>query len=567
LKLKQQLYKQKKILLTSVFKPFGIDDNYGRKENRMESFHNQITRGQGIASLRTHHRSFGLYLIAANIDADVNVLDFPTLKRFIREVRKGYDAIGISFVVPNYHRTKEMCRIIRKIAPDTDIIIGGHGTGIDGLKKLIDCDYIVKGEGIQWMRQYLQQEASSTFFHPLLPTCDYFSIFGIKIPFSANVLVTGFGCSNACNFCSTSHFFGKKYIPLLKSGTDIFNMCYQLYKISKTKNILIYDENFLTDKKRALELIAEMEKHNLFFNFWLFSSAKAVVNLGIENLIKLGVDSLWIGFETDLFKNIYEKNNDIDAKQLVCQLRDAGITIIGSCILGLKHHTKENIHHDINFMIDLEADMIQFMLLIALPGTTLYKNLEKKGLIRKDLPYEEWHGQKLLNSKHSEFSDNFIEKTLNNAFKKEYKANSSSVYRNISTYVRGYHKLSSIHNKSSVIKHRIELRKNYIAAGRIILPIIYSFAANELERKRIKKLENEIYNILGPLNFIQKLQQIFTKIKAYTWYFRVKVKDDVIQPRTIYTKFNLIDKRTEKTFIKLIKVAPFPIHNDTSAKK
>ncbi len=33
-----------KILLTSVFGPYGVDDDFGRKENVMELFHNQITR-------------------------------------------------------------------------------------------------------------------------------------------------------------------------------------------------------------------------------------------------------------------------------------------------------------------------------------------------------------------------------------------------------------------------------------------------------------------------------------------------------------------------------------------
>ena len=36
-----------KLLLSSVFGPFAIDDLYGRKENRMELFHNQVTREQG----------------------------------------------------------------------------------------------------------------------------------------------------------------------------------------------------------------------------------------------------------------------------------------------------------------------------------------------------------------------------------------------------------------------------------------------------------------------------------------------------------------------------------------
>ena len=67
----------KRILLTSVFGPFGVDDAWGRKENIMELFHNQVTKAQGMASLRVHHRSFGLDFLAANVESPVQVLDFP----------------------------------------------------------------------------------------------------------------------------------------------------------------------------------------------------------------------------------------------------------------------------------------------------------------------------------------------------------------------------------------------------------------------------------------------------------------------------------------------------------
>ena len=124
-----------RILLSGVFKPFGVDDGYGRKENVMELFHNQVTKAQGIASLRLHHRTFGLYFLAANIDADVTVLDFPSKKRFIREIRQHYDLVGISFITPNFAKAREMSRLIREHAPESVIVLGGHGAAIEGLEE------------------------------------------------------------------------------------------------------------------------------------------------------------------------------------------------------------------------------------------------------------------------------------------------------------------------------------------------------------------------------------------------------------------------------------------------
>ena len=78
-----------KLLLTSVFGPFGVDDEYGRADNKMELFHNQVTREQGIFSYRFHHPSFGLYFLAENLSIPTTVLDFPDLEAFISEIKKG----------------------------------------------------------------------------------------------------------------------------------------------------------------------------------------------------------------------------------------------------------------------------------------------------------------------------------------------------------------------------------------------------------------------------------------------------------------------------------------------
>ncbi len=139
----------RRILLSGVFGPFGVDDDWGRRENIMELFHNQVTKAQGAASFRFHHRSFGLYFLAENVDADVTVLDFPSRERFVRELRKGYDLVGISFIAPNFAKAREMARLVRLHAPGARIVLGGHGAAIEGVEELVDCDHVVRGEGIR----------------------------------------------------------------------------------------------------------------------------------------------------------------------------------------------------------------------------------------------------------------------------------------------------------------------------------------------------------------------------------------------------------------------------------
>ena len=114
------------ILLAGVFGPFAQDDQYGsRKNNPMELYHNQVTRLQGGFSLRMFHRTFGLLMIQANIEAPCTVLDFPTLKDFIKEIQNHeYDIVGIGAILTNVGKVKEMCDLVRRYRPEATIVVG-----------------------------------------------------------------------------------------------------------------------------------------------------------------------------------------------------------------------------------------------------------------------------------------------------------------------------------------------------------------------------------------------------------------------------------------------------------
>ena len=108
-----------RVLLSAVFGPYAQDDEFGsRAMNPMELYHNQVTRAQGSFSLRMFHRSWGIMMIQANISAPCTVLDFPTREDFARELREQrYDVVGISSIIVNVGKAREMCRMVREISP------------------------------------------------------------------------------------------------------------------------------------------------------------------------------------------------------------------------------------------------------------------------------------------------------------------------------------------------------------------------------------------------------------------------------------------------------------------
>ena len=107
--------KPRRLLLTSVFKPFAVDDEFGsRAINPAELYHNQVTRAQGPFSLRMFHRSWGLMFLRENVSVPCTLLDFPTRERFVEELQTHhYDVVGISAIVVNVGKVREMCRLVR----------------------------------------------------------------------------------------------------------------------------------------------------------------------------------------------------------------------------------------------------------------------------------------------------------------------------------------------------------------------------------------------------------------------------------------------------------------------
>jgi hypothetical protein len=527
-----------RILLTGVFGPYGVDNAFGRKENIMELFHNQVTRGQGAASLRFHHRSFGLYFLAENVDADVTVLDFPSKDRFVRELREGYDIVGISFIAPNLCKAREMARLARLHAPGATIVVGGHGAAIDGIEGIVDCDHVVRGEGIRWLREFLGQDPTAPIRHPALPSTEYQRIFGVPVPGpTASLLVPGVGCVNGCRFCCTSHFFGKAYTPFLSTGRELFETACRIADERGTDTFFVMDENFLKDRERAMELLAEMERHQRWFRFHVFSSAEAIAAFGVDNLVRLGAQFVWVGFETSTLPDAFAKNSEVDARSLVRELRDHGVSVLASGILCMEHHTPDNIGQDIDYMVGLEADMVQFMLLTPMPSTGFYRQCEADGTLRRDLPLEEFHGQKFLCYEHPAFPGDEPARWLDRAFARDFEVNSSSMYRTVETSLRGYRTLSAMPERDACLEARRRQLAERTREYASMLPGLARFAAHPLERERARILDREITATLGRPTVKEHLLRAGATGAMAAWKLRLATVGDRMQPRTIVTRY------------------------------
>ena len=436
------------VLLCSVFGPYAQDDEYGsRVINPMELWHNQVTRVQGPFSLRMFHRSWGLMLIQANLEARCTCLDFPSRDRFIAEIRdNAYDIIGISGIVPNLGKVKEMCRLIRKYRPQTTIVIGGHIAGLADLADRIDADHIVRGEGVRWFRAFLGEDIDRPMRHPQIWSGLDRRTMGMRIPStpatSAATLIPSVGCPIGCNFCATSAMFGGKgkVVKLFSSAESLFAVMSQLEEAMKIHTFFVMDENFLLNRPRAMKLLELMREHEKPWDLYVFSSANAINQYSMEELVSLGVSWIWLGMEGK--GSQYGKLKQTDTVELVGRLQEHGIRVLGSTIIGLEEHTPENIDQAIDHAVSHNVDFHQFMLYTSVAGTPLHAEHAKNGTLLgpDEIEFEDTHGQYRFNFRHAHITDGQETEYLLRAFETDFKVNGPSVLRVVRTAIKGWKK-------------------------------------------------------------------------------------------------------------------------------
>jgi hypothetical protein len=202
------------------------------------------------------------------------------------------------------------------------------------------------------------------------------------------------------------------------------------------KSFFMMDENFLLHKRRAMELLKFMQRDAKAWALYVFSSANAINQYTIRELVDLGVSWVWMGLESP--RSRYDKLNGADTLKLTAELHKHGIKVLGSTIVGLEHHTPENIEEEIEHAVAHNTDFHQFMLYTPVPGTPLFAEMTEQGRMLEGVNLADIHGQDQFNFQHAAISREQSKHWLNWAFRRDYERNGPSIYRICRTTMEGW---------------------------------------------------------------------------------------------------------------------------------
>ncbi len=501
-----------KLLLTTPYQP---DEQVTLEKDGIDNYNLSFTRGQGIFSLPDNIPCISLHILAQNISKPTVLLEYPRWENYRKELKKNYDYVGITYTLPHYDRVVEMMKLAKEISPATKIIIGGYGNECFNQKLYPTseinelADFICKEEGIAFLKRLLN-EPDGRPIKQEFPLGGFMPFWKETLSEKYFYLTVALGCKFGCEFCATSAYF-KKEKKYFLSPKECYHAIKRNMEIHRgVHNCLIYDEDFLINKKYVDELgrylrdDPDIQKRRFGYN--CFSSVNALSQYTPEELIENGVVGLYLGVESclpQLFSNDkMHKRKGTPIKDVFDMCNRYGIWTIGTYILGWDFHNKENIMTDIEYYVSLKPSMVQIRPLLALPGTRMWDDTYGQGRITdadKCLGNMNLFSRSLV---YRNFTPDEVFHYIDLTAKMINETYGPSSLRMMETALNGYETLRESENP--FLRRRAEYLAENARKISPILPVIMEYPYNDHVLGLAQDVLSRYERLFGPVGMIDK---------------------------------------------------------------
>jgi radical SAM superfamily enzyme YgiQ (UPF0313 family) len=197
------------------------------------------------------------------------------------------------------------------------------------------------------------------------------------------------GCPFNCEFCDIIEIFGR--VPRVKAPQQVLAELDALRRLGGRGALFVVDDNFIGNRKaagRLLPAIAEWQHaHGSPFDLYTEASLDLA---GDEKLtaamVDAGFTSVFVGLETpdpETLKMTQKRQNlRMDPAEAIRKLSRAGLEVYAGFIVGFDGDDAGALQRQREFVSALPIPRAMVGILTALPGTQLWRRLEREGRLR-----------------------------------------------------------------------------------------------------------------------------------------------------------------------------------------
>lgn len=316
--------------------------------------------------------AIGLQFLKANVP-DVEILEYPTWQQYLDALQsEKWDMVGVSFYTWSTPVAIEMARAARR-AGVREIWGGNYGVLSPGLD--LHFSRLIKGAGEFALHQYVYDRPLERLRHPPMLGTSSFRGLGAGVGY----LYSKRGCNIGCTFCSTPVFNPREDPIAMQDITDTLDT----YRDRQVAQVIIYDETFFLDNLLAERLVDALAERELP---WICLTRADRIRGRIGELTERYMDGAIIGIESFRDKNLADvrKRDDVyNVRETIKELNRHGRRAMGTFMIGFETDSREDIEADVRQLGEEGLFACQLTLLTPFHATALWRQMEKKQLIRE----------------------------------------------------------------------------------------------------------------------------------------------------------------------------------------
>jgi radical SAM superfamily enzyme YgiQ (UPF0313 family) len=288
---------------------------------------------------------------------------------------------------------ESLYEVVKRCKPfNKRIVIGGPfvTSTIEGLP---DVDHIFLGEAETTLPQFVKDLERGVPKHtyqaaerpPLSATpLAHYHLADLK-RYSAMAVQYSRGCPFQCEFCDIIEIYGR--VPRTKSTSQMLAELDALVKIGWRGTVFIVDDNFIGNKKNVRAFLPELAKWQVENGHPFSFLTEASINLAEDDALladmqRAGFRRVFLGIETPdeaSLKEAQKGQNRGNMVESVKKIQGYGMEVMAGFIVGFDNDPNDIFDRQINFIRESAIPLAMVGLLNALPGTQLWRRLEKEG--------------------------------------------------------------------------------------------------------------------------------------------------------------------------------------------